>query len=705
MRIYRYFLKTFKDHTAAVLVLAILFLATTLTLPVLKEIPPHPDEHEFYFNALNILLGKPLNNYLHVASTEYLLAFFLLLTKIFTYPGVDLFSKEITGNFFNYGRVLGFCLYLTAFFLGSLVLTKGQFKISARHVFFAVLYFGSLGVFERFLRLNSEAVAVLVFLNYFYLSFVLIERKASPRHFFFLDLFFVFLMSFTNLKELSLVLPILMTNIIFAVFVSRRSELRESEIPLRIYKGLAYFLGFVVGTILLWSLLIPKPFEARLFWNDLTTVIQSNTVFDFNYPSQAYRSWLFYPYDLAVEYFGLTALASLLVLVGAYFLISRRTITGQLMGAFKNKITASNFYEGNFYSQTELLLGLSFMLYYLVLAHGLIHWSRWSLPLAIPAFILTSLFLEKVFFTLRAKVPLNWFFPVLALLFILAWALRILLFVDLKSSAYSEGNGYRLISRDVEKFLGQQGVSASDKDKKAVWFGSVGGGLRNISLDQVVEKENEKVSYILWPYWNIGLLYTHQPVDKTTHNQKAFVAKYSQSVTYRFPTFLSHYMHATKYFAWKNLNLTWNPEIDSLVEAQYAVVKLKERPAQLDLSYTVAGRDLSNCGQSLLSPCRPNPGPRQSLDLTAQALPRNHFDHSLWFRNLFRGDYKVRIISRKNIIFEPRRVYATQDFEWQPEEKALIFKADKQLISVEVGFTSRDQIEPALALEVTYHLE
>ena len=51
------------------------------------------------------------------------------------------------------------------FFLCSLVVQKGEKETKLRTVIFALLYFSSLGVFERFLRVNSDSMLVFVFIK------------------------------------------------------------------------------------------------------------------------------------------------------------------------------------------------------------------------------------------------------------------------------------------------------------------------------------------------------------------------------------------------------------------------------------------------------------------------------------------------------------------------------------------------------------
>ena len=64
-------------------------LGMALTIPVFTKVPPHADEHQFYFNAFSIMGGEALQNYVHVAFTEYLLAAFFTVVNMFTVSGVN----------------------------------------------------------------------------------------------------------------------------------------------------------------------------------------------------------------------------------------------------------------------------------------------------------------------------------------------------------------------------------------------------------------------------------------------------------------------------------------------------------------------------------------------------------------------------------------------------------------------------------------
>lgn len=702
MLVLRRLVRVLKAHTHFLLILSILGFSGLLTVPIIKHIPPHPDEYQFFFNAFNILQGTTLDNYVHVALTEYLLAGYILITKVFTYPGVDIFLKELNGTVFAYGRVFGILLYIFTFLLSLLILSKGRPVLRARHVFFSILYFGSVGVFERYLRINSEAVAYLVFLNYFFLSFQFINRNERPRNFFLLDSLFVFLISFANLKYLFLILPVTGMNIIYSIFVKTADKSSSENLLLKVYQFFVYLFGLVSGSIILWFLLIPKPVDVQKFWRETTSTIQSNTIFDFNYPTQAYGSWLFYPYSLVIEYFGLTQFIAVLLFGGSGLMFALKRREG-FYEFLKNVLKTKILVGRTAYGYTETLLFLCSIVYYLEVGNNLIHWSRWGLPLGVIFLALAAVILEKSYFYLKKEIPGTYLLTLLILFFIFSWSLRVLLFLDIRNSAYSGASELKSTSQDIGNFFSDERVTLSERDQKAAWFFGVGGGIRGISLDQANIKENKNLAYILWPGWNLGVLYSDNPTDKTVHNQKDFINKYAGSITNRYPTYLSYYLNPAKYIAWRYLDLTWSPEIDSLVESGYAVVKLKNLPSQVFLDYEVPASGLSNCGRSFYSLCKPNPAPRYSVDIKSNLkLGNGYFDHSLWFSNFFRGSYKINIAGKGESMPRVVRVYSTAKFDWDPTANVMTFVTDEQVNSVEVGFTTNNLIEPDLGIKVSY---
>src|SRR3989338_8315571 len=144
------------------LTIVVVLLSLILVVPILENIGPHPDEYQFYSNAWSIMAGKQLANFLHVAVTEYALTGFLLIVNLLTKSGVNFPQGAPSWVTYYYGRVFGLILYLATFVVSLLILNKGEKRLKPRVVFFAVLYFGSLGVFERFLRVNSDSMSVFV---------------------------------------------------------------------------------------------------------------------------------------------------------------------------------------------------------------------------------------------------------------------------------------------------------------------------------------------------------------------------------------------------------------------------------------------------------------------------------------------------------------------------------------------------------------
>ena len=196
-----------------------IIVAVALTLPVFTKVGPHADEYQFYFNAFKIMAGQELHNYLHVAFTEYLLAGFFSIVNIVTTSGVNFPQGDPSLATYFYGRIFGLIFYLAIFLLGVIILQKGENKLKPRSVVFSILYFGSIGVFERAFRANSDFMLVFVFLNFVILSFWFHKIKASNLKFFILNLLFIFIGTFTNFKFLYLAVPLVLINFILPFFV------------------------------------------------------------------------------------------------------------------------------------------------------------------------------------------------------------------------------------------------------------------------------------------------------------------------------------------------------------------------------------------------------------------------------------------------------------------------------------------------------
>src|SRR3989344_4123506 len=46
-------------------------LGMALTLPIFTKVPPHADEHQFYFNAFKIMGAEELHNYVYGIRSEF----------------------------------------------------------------------------------------------------------------------------------------------------------------------------------------------------------------------------------------------------------------------------------------------------------------------------------------------------------------------------------------------------------------------------------------------------------------------------------------------------------------------------------------------------------------------------------------------------------------------------------------------------------
>lgn len=717
----------FKKQYLVLLVL-IFLLGVGLVLPVLDKIPNHPDEYQFYFNAFRIMEGKELHNYLHVALVEYALAGFLLVVNLFTTSGVNFPQGDPSLVTFYYGKVFGFILYLLTFVLGCLILQRNEKKIKLRTVIFAVLYFGSLGVFERFLRVNSDSMMVFVFLNFVIWSFWLHRQKASALKFFLLNLFFIFLGTFTNLKSLYLMLPLAFLNTISPfIWYEDFRENQSLRLP-KLYRFILYVLGIIFGGVLLWAVFIPKPFNARIFWYGIKKTIVHGTKFDFDYPAVSFGSWKVYIYDLFVEYLGLTALLAVIILFALAYKFKGRDLFRQLLSKARNQIKLSFLREGRLDKMTELILLASLVVYYLGVSSAVVHFSRWGVPLGILAMMIFGTIVEKILEfiwpykdKIRPKLVI-----LLPALFLLAWVLRISLTIDLFGTSFFSSIPFRQTHNDVEKFLKKEGISPEEGLKKAAWFTGYTHNIGNISLEQLVEPENSEIKYVFWPFWNIGLLYTERNVDLSTHNQRAFVDKYGERIYYRFPSILAYYIHYTKYFAWKYLGITWWPEIDSMVESHYGVVKLKEPLKNIRLVYEVSFEDMSHYyfpyslvfniknlpDGYMFPPCYAFPDTKYVKDgarvepppeIGIGAKTAGLYCHSVRFRVLLKGAYKMRI---EGLPADPdgiQKVYSNLSFDWEPETKAITIDVPKTIITGEFGVATKESNIKNLKFIIFYH--
>ena len=718
------------EHSSFYFLLGLIVLAFFLTFPILSAIPSHPDEHQFLLNAWSIMGGKQLHNFLHVALTEYALTTFFFLANVLTPSGVNFPQGDPSLVTYYFARVFGLILYFSTYFLGLLLLQSGQRKVRVRSLIFTILFFASPGVFERFLRVNSDSMSIFVTLNYVYLSVYFWQKKYSIFRFFWLDLTFVFLGSFTNFKTLYMVLPIAIFNLVRRHFLLSDKSRSGGELAHRLYRFFFTVIGIVAGSVFLWYVFIPKPVDPHVFWYNLKNATVRGVGYDFEYPSQSYNSWAFYIYDFFVEYLGLGQLLAILILVSCALFIKR----GINFSDFKSEIKArgktliEKIEEWDYL--TLFLVFLVIIFYYLGVAKTLVHWSRWGAPLGVFGFLALSPWLEELINFLSRQKRKNFFnpIPIFLVTFILAWILRISMVVDLLKTNFPLADGFSQTVANIDKFVKEKGISPADQKKEISWFTGNTSNVGSLSLEGLVDPGGDKIKYVLWPYWNIGLLYTPNNVDKFTSNQRAFINKYAQSVDFRLPSLMSQYMHYTKYFAWHYLGLTWNPEMDSLVETQFGVVQLKKIEAPLSFNYVVGESDLShyyspysltfnykNLPDTYVFPtCATNPDVRRVNSGEAvpppPGLSLNGIGgktaglncHSLWFRVFLRGRYLIKIEGLPLDLTDRQMVYSTQPFIWDPPSRTLYTAIDQTLISAEFGVATKEKYLPDLKFLVYY---
>lgn len=721
------------------LTVLVVFFNALLVLPNLARILPHPDEHQFYLNAWAIMGGRQLQNFLHVASTEYALAIFLSAANLLAKTGVNFPQGDPTYATWFFGRIFGYLLYLVTFVLAALVLQKGASRLRPRILFLAILYFGSLGIFERFLRVNSDSFSVFVVINYLILSLYFHRKRFSTFRFFLLNLFFVFLLSFTNLKALYLGLPLFFLNTLIPFFSFEMDSKGAYEGLPKIYRLIFFILGILTGSVILWYALIPKPVDPHVFWYNIKNATVRGTGFDFEYPSQSGKSGLFYAYDFLVEYVGFSQLLAVLALGFLALRLRGWSFMKSLGRRLKDQTNRQRLSEGRLFESTELIVLSILLSYYLGVATTQIHWSRWGAPLGVLGLMLLAVLLEKAWQVLQefwnSTAPAGsilgllktrpWLF--FSFLFLFSWSLFFLLISDIARSDYPTAGDFAQTKTALNLFLKKKGIAAEEAKKKVAWFTGYTGNVGNLSLEKLVDPEFRGVKFLIWPYWNIGSLYSPH-VDKFTTNQEAFLEKYARSVHFGFPTLTSYYMHASKMFAWKYLGLTWNPEIDSLVEAQYGLVELKDLPPVLSLDFEVADKDLSHYYATesrvfnlktlpdsyTFPPCYSHPHVKDFKtgvevspppDIGVGARTAGLYCHSLWFRVLFRGKYQVKFEGLPKDQEDKFKVYSSQPSDWDPVNRVLTHSRPDTFISAEFGIATPQKNLPKLKVLVSYDLE
>ncbi len=719
-----------RANVRAAAIVLIFALAFYLTIPVLSRTPPHPDEHQFYLNAFRIMAGKELHNYLHVAVTEYALAGFFTILNIFTTSGVNFPQGDPTAVTFYYGKILGFILYVLTAIVCCQILQRNDKKLKARTIIFAFLFFGSISMYERFIRINSDSFSIFIFLNFVMISLWQHKQRASAIEMFFLNTLFIFLGTFTNLKSLYLMLPLFLINTVAPfIWYEDTKAYRGDRLP-KLYRLVLYTIGLAAVTLLLWAALIPRPFNYISFWYGLKKTIVHGTQFDFDYPSQSHNSPVVYIYDLLAYQLGLNYLIPISILFGIAYIVKKEQFIRKLKSSFLSQFDLSLLKSGNLYAATELILLFSFISYYVGVSLRTVHWSRWGAPLGILAIVILSTAIENLVEDIfddnrhEAKAALVF----LPYLLVFAWLPRIALTADLYKTGYSVKDDFYQTTKDIESFAKEKGIPADDVKNKIAWFTGAAGNIKSVSFEEVSDEENEDLEYLLWPYWNIGVVYTKKSVDKETHIQRAFIDKYVENVEYRFPSLLSRYMHFTKKFAWSVLGITWNPEIDSLVESQYAAVKLKKPHDELELNYSLNFSEmnhyaspysrvfnLANLKDSyMFAPCYTYEATKAIKDgkwvepppeIGIFARTAGLYCQSARFRILPKGIYFIRIYGLPEDKNGVQKVYYNLgNFNWDVNTKTAGFVLAQTSIPGEFGVATKEKRVPSLNFEITYIL-
>jgi len=717
-----------EEKLIKVLISVIFVFGLIITIPIVSRTMAHADEYQFYLNAFTIMAGKELHNYIHVALTEYLLAGFFSFINLFTSSGVNFPQGDPSLASYFWGHWFGFILYILAYVLGLIVLQKNETKIKLRLVFFSILYFASPGMLERFLRINSDSMMMVVFLNYLIVSFWIQKNKPSVGKTFIINLVFLFLGSFTNLKSLFLFFPIFSITTINSFLWSRQ---KHTVLSLNyLYKFILYTSGIFFGGVLLWVTFMPKPFDYIRFWYGVKKATVHGTQFDFDYPSQSFGSWKVYIYDFFAEYLGLTALMAVMLIIIIFIIVKKndlRMLFNKILQGV-SVVKVKGVFDGDLYPYTGLILTLSLIFYYLGVSLRVVHWSRWGVPIGFLGIMLISAVLEKAVLLLD---PLKrWSIKKIFLgflgFFMIAVSLRILITVDMIRTDFPEKGNFPLTFIDTEKLALDLGIPKKEMIQRMMWFTGYTPNIGTESLEKITDEKNKDVRYVLWPYWNIGLVYTKKNVDLGTHNQRAFIDKYAEEIFYRFPTFSAFYMHITKYFAWRVLGITWNPELDSLLETQYAVIKLKDRVSDISLNYSVGFNDMSHYffpksltfnmatlkDGYMFPPCYSYPDTKYlsdgkrvepPIDIGIGARTAGLYCHSTRFRIFFKGTYRIRVEGLPENEDNIQKVFSNiSTLSWDPNTKTATIKAESTMIPGDFGVATKEENIPGLQFRVFY---
>lgn len=727
MRIKQWIGKFFQEPNNAMLasIAVVLTIFLIPVIPLLPHIPGHPDEHQFFNNAWAIMAGKVFHNYIHVAFTEYVLAGYLTFMNLFTNSGVNFPQGDPNIVAYFYGRILGLLIWIGSFIAGSCLLMKGQKKIPFSVLFFSVFLFGSIGMFERFMRINSDSLVILVTLTYLLFSINAHAKQLRPLIFFFLNLTFIFLISFTNLKALYMVIPIFALNTLLP-FIYERKRVTTAEIP-AIFRSMLYSAGVLLGSVALWGIFIPKPVKINDFWYSVKQTTVASVNFDYQYPGLAHKSWLVYAYDLIVHQIGLTQIAAAFIFIIIALTIGKSRLYTDLVKWAKQQLLVKHFTSGNLYESLELILLVMAACYYFGISSVVIHWSRWTAPLG---FLMIMLMSSKLGFMMEwivqnAKNKTRIAYVTMPLLLFLAWSIQFALILSIRQSDYPNGHGYALTLANLNQFIDEQGYKNEEIKDKMGWFFGEMDRVPQIDITRLGKEGTPNIDYLVWPQWGTAIVYSKKHTDLEIHNLQEFIAQYTDGAIWRFPSPISRYVHVTKQFAQGILGITWLPETEALTETQYAILKMKKPIKELTLHYEVpfAGMEhyyspksyifsMKNLHDSnIFPPCHGSPTTldvktglptdQQKDEFLVSRIVDMHC-HSIGIRMALQGTWRIRIVGLPENINNEQKVYSAYPFEFDPITKTITHRFENTKITAAFGVATKEKNIPGLKFIVDY---
>lgn len=705
---------------------AILGVFLISVVPLLPHITGHPDEYQFFFNAWSIMGGKELHNYMHIAVTEYLLAFFLSFVNLVTKTGVNFPQGDPNVVAYFFGRIFGLLLMLMTYLVSIYILQKGQSRLRPRVVFFTVLFFGSMAMFERFLRVNSDSMGIFVNCNFLLVSLLFHQRRARPLHFFLLNLLFVFLVSFTNLKALYVALPIFAINTLFPFIWYEDHKVKDGRIP-SFYRMLLYSFGVLFGTVILWYLGIPKPANHKTFWYNLKQTTVASVNFDYQYPGLAHKSWAVYLYDLFAYQIGFFTLLAIVIFLAIAIYYGRKLFWRGLKQKFVSQININNWKTGNLFASTELILVVLAISYYIGVSSAVIHWSRWNAPFGFIVLMLVSVLLEYAFNILitTPKFDRSKLYVILPFCFFVSWSMIFVLMNTVRLTDYPTEGGMKLTSDDVRAFLRQENIYGEDIPKRVGWYYGSQDTIPNIDITKLGKPGTPDIDFLIWPQWFTGAVYMKDNVDLELSNEREFIKSYTDGYVWRFPSPISHYIHYTKWFAQGYLGITWLPELEGMTENQYPIFRMKKPLAPIKMHWEVpfAGMEHYYSPKSHIftinnlhdgysfPPCHGSP---TTLEVDT-GLPSNYpedpllvsritdmYCHSLGIRIALKGRYAIQIEGLPDDPDHVQKIYSAYPISFDPKTKTIHYTFETTAITFAAGVATKEKYLPDLKYIIDY---